>query len=459
MTPRLAAKSVSKGDLARIAAAALILCVGVLALYFSGVIGDRKRPPPDDAFEPAGAAFELASFRDLEGWRADDQSAAAPAFLRSCARLASRPDDAPANPSEMLGEGAPPAASLAGRVGDWRMACDAAADLVARPHDDARARRLAARIFFETHFQPVRLLERRRAVAGGPAAGRPDIVTPEGRFTGYFEPSYDASPVRTDEFSAAVYARPADLVMVDLGRFRPDLAGQRIAGRVADGVLDPYPDHAAINGGALAGRARILAFMRPSDLLFLQIQGSGRLRLDGRELRVGYDGANGRPYTPVGRTLIDEGALARENVSMQTIRGWLDGAAPDEARRVRETNQSFVFFRVLDQLADPALGPLGGEGVQLTAGRSLAVDPRYTPYGAPVFVSIDADAKRRKDAIRRLLIAQDAGGAIKGPVRGDIYVGGGPEAGEIAGAFNEIGEMYVLLPVAVADRLAASPRK
>lgn len=454
----LAAKSVSKGDLARIAAAALILCVGVFALYFSGVIGDRKRPSADEGFEPAGVAFELASFRDLAGWRADDQSAAAPALLRSCARLASRPDDAPANPSERLGEGAPPGASLAGRVGDWRMACDAAADLVARPYDDVRARALAARVYFETHFQPVRLLERRRAVASGPAAGRPDFLAPEGRFTGYFEPTYGASPVRTEEFSAAVYARPADLVTVDLGRFRPDLAGQRIAGRVADGILDPYPDHAAINGGALAGRARILAFMRPSDLLFLQIQGSGRLRLGGRELRVGYDGANGRPYTPVGRTLIDEGALARENVSMQTIMGWLDGAAPDEARRVRETNQSFVFFRVLDALPDPALGPLGSEGVQLTAGRSLAVDPRYTPYGAPVFVSIDADAKAGKDAFRRLLIAQDTGGAIKGPVRGDIYVGGGAEAGEIAGALNEIGEMYVLLPVAVAERLAASPR-
>lgn len=454
----LAARSVSKGDLARIAAAALILCVGIAALYFSGVLGDRKKPSAQDGFEPVGAAFELASFRDLEGWRADDPSAAAPALLRSCARLASRPDDAPANPSELLGESAPPGASLAGRVGDWRAACGAAADLVARPFEDDRARASAARAYFETHFQPVRLLERRRAVAGGPAAGRADILAPQGRFTGYFEPSYEASPVRTDEFSAAVYARPADLVTIDLGRFRPDLAGQRIAGRVADGVLDPYPDHAAINGGALAGRARVLAYMRPSDLLFLQIQGSGRLRLDGDELRVGYDGANGHPYTPIGRTLIDEGALAREKVSMQTIRAWLDGAARDEARRVRETNQSFVFFRVLDQLPDPALGPLGGEGVQLTAGRSLAVDPRYTPYGAPVWVSIDADGEKNRDAFRRLLIAQDTGGAIKGPVRGDIFVGGGPAAGEIAGAFNEMGEFHVLLPVAVARRLARPPR-
>ena len=280
----------------------------------------------------------------------------------------------------------------------------------------------------------------------------------QGRYTGYFEPFYEASPYRTSVYSAPVYTRPADLITVDLGRFRPELAGQRIAGRVVDGVLDPYPDHAAINGGALAGRARVIAYMRPSDLLFLQIQGSGRIKLSDTELRLGYDGANGRPYTAIGRTLIDMGALSKEAVSMQTIRDWLDRAPAAEARTVRESNESFVFFRVLDTLADPSLGPLGAQGVQLTPGRSLAVDPRYTPYGAPVFISIDGDPALRRTSIRRLMIAQDTGGAIKGAVRGDIFSGSGPRAGEVAGRLNETGEMFVLVPAPLAERLAKKPR-
>lgn len=140
---------------------------------------------------------------------------------------------------------------------------------------------------------------------------------------------------------------------------------------------------------------------------------------------------------------------------MQTIRGWLDRASPDAARKVRESNESFVFFRVLEALPDPDLGPVGAQGVQLTSGRSIAVDPRYTPFGAPVWIDIPGDEKVRKDPVRRLLIAQDSGGAIKGPVRGDIFVGSGPAAGEVAGGFNEIGAMFVLIPTALADRLAS----
>jgi membrane-bound lytic murein transglycosylase A len=445
----------------RLIAALVVAGLAAVAAFFYFERPDRivegDEPPPDSAFQSGGIAIELVAFSDIEGWRSDDAAEALPALLRSCAVMMERPDEAPANPSEYLGD-ALAGLSLAGTVADWRRACAGAAETAARRYADQNARKSAARAYFEAHFAPVKLLEKLVPIAGGLAEGAPERLSARGRFTGYFEPFYRASQFRTDEFSAAVYERPFDLVMIDLGRFRPELAGQRIAGSVRDGFLEPYPDHAAINGGAIAGRARVLAFMRPTDLLFLQIQGSGRLNVAGREIRVGYDGANGRNYTPIGKTLINDGALTRETVSMETIKEWLDSADAADARRVRESNESFVFFRVLDALPDGALGPLGAQGVHLTAGRSLAVDPRFTAFGAPVFVSIDGDAERGAKPLRQLMIAQDSGGAIKGPVRGDIFVGSGPEAGEIAGSFNEMGAMVVLTPRAVAERLAAAPR-
>lgn len=444
----------SERNIARALVAAVILSIFVAALTFTGVIGGRSRTKIEAAYSPDGASLLLASFRDIDGWRSDAIGDAIEPFLRSCARLEKLPDDAPMNASEYLGPGVPDGATLAGRVGDWRRVCAEAAVIAARPYADDSARASGARSFFEYYFRPVKLHQRLAPEWGGSDA----ILDPKGRFTGYFEPFYEASAFRTAEFSAPVYARPADLVMIDLGRFRPELSGTRIAGRIVDGALDPYPDHAAINGGALAGRARVLAYMRPSDLLFLQIQGSGRLRLAEGELRLGYDGANGRVYTAIGRTLIEMGALTKENVSMQTIRAWLDKAPDDAARKVRESNESFVFFRVLDTLPDGKLGPPGAEGVQLTPGRSLAVDPRYVAYGAPVFISIPGDEARRRLPVRRLMIAQDTGGAIKGPVRGDIFVGSGPLAGRVAGAFNEMGEMYALVPQPLADRLAAESK-
>lgn len=421
--------------IARILVAAILVSIGLAALAFSGVLNGRRGP--EARYESIGATYQRVEFRDLAGWRLDDVFEALPALLRSCERMTR--DNSAAT--------APALADLAGAPEDWRALCAEAARVAALPYVDASARSSAVRAFFEFHFRPVRVLERTRRPSGAE-----DLVA-EGRFTAYFEPFYRASATRTEAFSAALYARPADLVSVDLGQFRPELAGERIAGRVVGGALQPYPDHSAINAGALAGRARVLAWMRPTDLFFLQVQGSGRIAIGDEVLRVGYDGANGRPYTAIGRTLVERGAMTLETVSMQTIRAWLDKAPPDEARAVRETNQSFVFFRVLEHLPDPALGPLGAEGVQLTPGRSLAVDPRFTPLGAPVWISIPGDPEAKKDPVRRLLVAQDSGGAIKGPIRGDIFVGSGPEAGNVAGAFNELGALYVLVPARAAARL------
>lgn len=420
----------------RLAALALLVAGLVIAAYVAGT----RRPgpkPPSSALALAGVQFTPSSFADLPGWQDHDPSQALTAFARACAARANAADDAPANSHEALMRAG---VTLAGTVADWRAACEAAQAL------PAKAGAAAARAFFEAAFTPVRL-GARMTPDGAPEG--PVTLEPKGRFTAYFEPAYPASDVQTEEFSAPVFARPPDLVTVDLGAFRESLAGERIAGTVEDGVLKPYPDHAAINAGALAGRAEVFAFMRPTDLLFLQIQGSGRLLLPAGAVRVGYDGHNGHPYTPVGRTLIEKGALTRETVSMQTIKDWLDAAPRDEAAMVRESNRSYIFFQRLDGLPNPALGPLGAAGTQLTPMISLAVDPRFTPLGAPVFVDIEGEAP-----IRRLMIAEDRGGAIKGPVRGDIYAGSGDEAGAFAGGFNRMGTMTILLPKGLAARLS-----
>jgi len=427
--------------------AALLAAVGAIAYLLSNISSDRTTTFADDEFELAGAAFESVEFSDLSGWRLDKAEASLPALIRSCQRLAGLPDDAP------LGSTLSPGSAAAGVAGDWRAACETAPRILTQPYADENAKTSAVRAFYENHFQPIRIYARMRPKPNGAAREQADRLTPLGRFTGYFEPFYEASPVRTIVYSAPVYARPDDLIAVDLGLFRPEYSGQRIAGRIVNGALDPYPDHAAINAGAIVGRARVLAWMRPTDLFFLQIQGSGRLSLPGGEIRVGYDGANGRPYTAIGRTLIDMGALSRDAVSMKSIRNWLESAKDSDARKVRETNESFVFFRILDGLPEKDLGPLGAEGTQLTPGRSLAVDPAYVAYGTPVWVSIDAGPDEKKSPVRRLLIAQDTGGAIKGPVRGDIFVGSGSLAGDVAGGFNEIGEMYILLPQRLAEKL------
>ena len=416
------------------------------------------------AYGPAQFAFHKTEFAALDGWAEDDHASALPVFLRSCEKLTARGLEGPVNRVEALGEWAG-IASFSGKIGDWVPACQEAArlsEMLAAAQDMPGAsqdRAAMVRGFFENEFTPFRIESMRAPLADGPARGAAALFDPMGRYTGYFETVYAGARAKTEIHSAPVYARPDDLVMVDLGRFREDLAGKRIAGSVKNGRLVPYPDHAAINAGALDdGRGEILAWMAPTDLLFMQIQGSGRLNFDdGASLRLGYAGQNGHPYTAVGRVLIDMGAAPRAGMSMQVIRDWLDGAAPQEAQALREANASYVFFRELTDLKDPALGPFGAGGVQLTPGRSLAVDRRYHALGAPVWVSIDAEAQEQGREInwRRLMIAQDTGGAIRGPVRGDIYTGTGQEAGALAGGLNAMGTLTILLPRAAAARVEA----
>ncbi|MFQ5957805.1 MAG: murein transglycosylase A [Alphaproteobacteria bacterium] len=393
----------------------LTAVVGVLLL--AAACGPR--PPEAERLDLAAVGFD-----DLPGWNDDRQAEALVALRRSCERFAAQPDD--------RGVGAD---GLAGTVADWRAPCAAAAAIA--DGDDA-----AARAFFETWFTPFRA-----------TAGRER----DGFFTGYFEPLLAGARAPDRRYVTPIYALPPDLITVNLGEFRPELRGERIAGRIEAGALKPYSDRAAIDAGALDGRATTLAWVDdPVDAFFLHVQGSGRIRLDdGEMLRVGYAGSNGHAYVSIGRVLVERGALTAEEVSLDSIRAWL-AANPDEAGAVLAANPSYVFFRELEE----GDGPIGSQGAVLTPGRSLAVDPLHVPLGVPVWLDIMApapDPAAPDRRVRRLVVAQDTGGAIKGPLRGDVFWGFGREAGSIAGRMKHPGRLYLLLPrAAVARHLAAA---
>ena len=233
-------------------------------------------------------------------------------------------------------------------------------------------------------------------------------------------------------------------MQVDLGAFSPDLQGKHVTGRLDGDRLVPYYDRAAIVDGALSSRRLELLWLAdPVDAFVLQIQGSGRVRLpDGGIVRVTYAGQNGRPYVPLGRVLAERGAMPLDKVSMQSIRAWL-AAHPEQAASTMDRNPSYVFFREMDDLhADQ--GPPGALGATLTPGRSIAVDKRFIPLGAPVFVATTDPLDNRP--LDRLMLAQDLGGAIRGPVRADIFWGWDRAAEDRAGRMNAHGTDYLLLP-------------
>ncbi|MGF1453995.1 MAG: murein transglycosylase A [Alphaproteobacteria bacterium] len=327
-----------------------------------------------------------------------------------------------------------------GTAADWQGPCRAAQEIAA--HDAAAIRR-----FLERAYRPFR-------VEGADGAA--------GRMTGYFEPELRGSLTRTSRFVTPIRSRPDNLIDVDLGQFREDLRGRRIAGRVENGRLVPYAARQDIERGAIDDRAPVLAWVDdPVDAFFLHIQGSGRIRLtDGSVLRVGYAGQNGHPYTAIGRVLIEDGHLTRQTVSMETIRGWM-ADNPDRAAALMDHNASYIFFRRLD-LADPQAGPLGAEGLPLTPERSLAVDAAYYPYGVPIYLTTqvpDPAQAGGSRTFRKLMMAQDTGGAIRGAVRGDIFFGSGPQAGALAGPMKALGRFHVLVPHGLSGQAGASGKR
>ena len=349
------------------------------------------KPAPKRAADLPIAAAAPALFGDADAARA--------AFRRSCPALKVRDDR-----------------SGLTRAGDWDAACAAAN----APGDAAN--------FFRTHFTPVTI-----------AAG-------SGFATGYYEPEIAGARRAAPGYATPFYRRPPDLIEVDLGRFAADLKGRKLRGKLEDKAVVPYPDRAAIMAGALAGKGLELAFAAdPYEAFFLEIQGSGRLRLaDGSIMRIGYDSQNGRDYVAIGKVLLDRGDLPKGGVSMDSILGWLR-ANPDKAPALLAANPSQVFFREIT-----GAGPIGALGVAVTPGVSVAADPAFVPLGAPVLVGTTLPGAIPLNA---LMVAQDTGGAIKGANRIDLFRGSGATARAEAGPQAATAHIVVLLPRAAAARL------
>ncbi len=347
-------------------------------------------------------------FDEIPGWSADALGQTLPALRAECRRLALLPADT------ALG-GAGLAAAAGGRAGQWSAPCQAARSLT--PGDAAGARR-----FYESWFQPYRI-------------DAPALVT------GYYEPEVRGALTPGGAYVVPLLARPIDLVQ---GSRPGEADGRPGVGRLETGRLVPYWSRAEIEAGRAGLAARPLFWLAdPVDLFFLQLQGSGRVRLpDGEVVRVGYDGKNGRPYTPIGRVLAEQGALAPQDVTMQSIRAWL-AAHPDRAGAVMDRNEDYVFFRVIAD-ADSAMGPPGALGVQLQAGRTAAVDRHAIPLAAPLFV--DTTDPLTGQPWQKLLLAQDLGTDIVGPARVDVFFGAGDPAAQQAGRMRQPGMDYLLLP-------------
>ena len=344
--------------------------------------------------KPPAKPLQEAQWEELKGWGTDNLAEAHGALLASCSVLAKQPA--------------------------WRGVCEEASAL---PVENA-----ALRAFFEARFRPWRMVN-------------PDDSR-EGLVTGYYEPLLRGSRERSKSFSHAIYGVPDDLLVVDLGELYPELKNFRLRGRLDGRKVVPYWSRAELTpqAPALTGKA-LLWVADPIELFFLQVQGSGRVELpDGRRVRVGYADQNGHPYQSIGRWLVEQGELKLEQASMQGIQAWAR-ANPKRLNELLNANPSFVFFR---ELPDSGGGPLGALGVPLTPGRSIAVDPRAIPLGAPVFLATTQPASEQP--LQRLVMAQDTGGAIKGAVRADFFWGLGAAAGAQAGRMRQRGEMWVLLP-------------
>jgi len=346
-------------------------------------------PPPVTA-SPTGAPTPTAlSFSSLAGWADEDHLAALSAFRAGCG-VAKEPAMA--------------------RV------CGLARDTAIRDEAGARA-------FLEAHF-------------------RPEPVGDEGLLTAYFAPQYEARMSRNGEFTAPVRGLPADLVVLDLGAFEPAFVGKKITGHVEGPTFVPYPDRAAIEA---VPTDKPLAWMRPEELFFLQIQGSGVLVLpDGRRVRAAFAGHNGKPFVGIASAMRDQGLLPDNNTSGDAIRTWLAEHRGPEADAIMQLNPRYVFFKMA---ADDGKEPVGAAGVPLPPGRAIAVDPSRHAFGGLYW--LDAAAPKLSGAFptyRRLAVALDTGGAIKGDARADLYMGTGTAAGAEAGRVRHALRLYRLAP-------------
>lgn len=423
---------------------ALLAAIGVLGI---STAKGQEMSSSSTLFAPLPAETILTrrAFADLKAWVEDDHAAAFSTFLVTCAMVL--------DGQAALRDARPPTEGL-------KAACLAARDLAAQGTPD----RAAARAFFESQFQPVEII---------PPSG-------SGFLTAYYEPEIEASLTKSEAFPVSILARPADLVTLKQGETRPGLDPALAAARQTPNGLVPYATRAQIWAGALNGQGLEIAWLRDEAELFItQVQGSARLKLrdgstkafsskvgtglreeneikqkDGVEFRPSlveihskrlvYAGRNGHPYTSIGRKMVEMGAMNLEEMSLAKLMAWLR-ADPARGRALMEQNLSYVFFALADAPADQ--GPIGGAGVPLTTGRSLAVDRTLWPYGLPIFIETSPLTPEGPRApLDRLMIAQDTGSAIVGPARGDFFMGSGEAAGAKAGLVRDSMRFTLLVP-------------
>ncbi|CAN5468991.1 MltA domain-containing protein [soil metagenome] len=371
----------------------LVAAFAVLALAACTTTPIKPTGPtatgPEPGITTPSHSAQVTAFADLAGWAEEDHLGALDAFRQGC--------------------------GVAKEPAMVEVCRKARAN---HPADDAEARQ-----FLEVNF-------------------RPEQIPGQGTLTAYFAPEYEARMSRSAEFSAPLRGKPADLVILDLGQFEPSFAGKKITGRVEGDQFTPYPDRAAIEATT---ESRPLAWMRPEELFFLQIQGSGVLTLpDGRRVRAAFAGSNGRPFVGIANALRDKGLLSDNNTSGDAIRAWLADHRGPEADAIMRLNPRYVFFQTL---ADDGKQAVGSAGIPLPAGRAIAVDPSKHAMGELYW--LDASAPKLSGAFpayRRLAVALDVGGAIKGDVRADLYTGTGAAAGAEAGRVRHELRLYRLIP-------------
>ena len=379
----------------------------VLAL---GLTGAAVAQAAAETMQLPNAHVESLSFAALAGWRDDDQAAAFSSFRKSC--------------------GAILAGSKAMRAA--RPVYGALYKVCERAMAAGRLDTGAARAFFEHHFKPLRVSP---------------LGESDGFFTGYYETVIEGSRVKTAQYNVPLYGRPANLAGRN-GNF----------GRIVNGRMQPYYDRTAIETGALAGHHLEICWVKnPVDAFFAQIQGSTRVHLtDGKLMRLNYVATNGLPYTPVGKFLVERGIIAKEDMSMDRIRAWME-ANPAEATALRRKNRSYVFFQKTELPANEET--VGAQGVPLTPLRSVAVDKNIHVYGTPIWIDAELPIKSEKPdtPFRHLTVAQDTGTAIVGPARADIYFGSGEAIGHVAGRIKQHGSFVMLVPTTVTVNASATP--
>lgn len=371
---------------------------------------------------PSGYGYmstHQVAFSHLSGWEQEDHSALIPLMRRECHHMAQLPPETKLGGSFTLPAGH--------KVADWAAACAALPEAGIVTEGEARR-------YFETWFRPYE-------------------VRAGGYYTGYYEPQFEASLEHVGPYKVTIYRRPPDLL-----RLKSE-TGEIVYGRNVDGVLQPYDDRAAIDNGSLIGKHLEVAWMKsPVDLLFLQIQGVGRLHLpNGHVVRVAYDGQNGQPYVPIGKILVDKGVMQPEEITGDHIRTWLE-AHPREVKETLEQNPNYVFLRLVEHSAIE--GPNGAFGVPLSAGRSVAIDRKLVPFAAPIWIESpmpefipSSVAQGNGEATQlsfgqwnHLAFAQDTGTDIHGAGRADIFTGWGDKARFIAGHLQAHGRMVVFVP-------------